>query len=78
MPMRSDRMRRGRIRRRRSELDWFAEDPWAEPNPPAAWKGKQDKLDFESLGWSDDDEYHEDDYDGWGPIRSRRRPVRDA
>ena len=78
MPMRSDRMKRGRIRRRHSELDWFAEDPWAEPNPPAAWKDKQDELDFESLGWSDDDEYHEDDYDGWGPIRPRRWPPEDA
>ena len=77
MPMRSDRMKRGRRRRRHSELDWFAEDPGAEPDPPAAWKDKRNELDFESLDPSAND-WRDEGYDGWGPIRSRRRSLRDA
>lgn len=82
MRMRSDRMKRGRIRRRRSELDWFAEDPWAEPDP-AAREDEQDEWDAGLIGLSDDDDWRDndwrdDDYDGWGPIRPRRRPLGDA
>ena len=83
MPMRSDRMKRGRIRRRHSELDWFAEDPWAELDS-AAWEEKQDQWDAGLLGSSDEDacgdedEWRDDDHDGWGPIRLRRRHLRDA
>lgn len=71
MPMRSDRLKRGRIRRRRSELDWFAEDPWAEPES-AAQEDKQDGWDSGLMGLSDDV------YDGWSPIRLRRWPPEDA
>lgn len=82
MPMRSDRTKRDRIRRHRSELDWFAEDPWAEPNrPPAeyslndwhpgAWGSDEGDLDDE--GWKGEDEWNEDSDDEWGPIRPRRK-----
>lgn len=77
MPMRSNRMKRGRIRRRRSELDWFAEDPWAEPDP-AAREDKQDEWDAGLMGLSDEDDWRDEDYDGWGPIRPRRWPPEDA
>lgn len=77
MPMRSNRMKRGRIRRRRSELDWFAEDPWAEPGP-AAREDKQDEWDAGLMGLRDEDDWRDDDYDGWGPIRLRRWPPGDA
>ena len=83
MPMHSDRRRRGRTRRRRSELDWFAEDPWAEPDLAALERdGEEDR--YASLweatdddeAWSSDeatDTWHEDPYDGWGPVRPRRK-----
>lgn len=67
MSMRSDRMKRGRIRRRRSELDWFAEDPWAEEVPaaesdPADWAWEDEQA-AGLLGASDEDEWSQDEYD---------------
>jgi hypothetical protein len=81
MPMRSNTRKRGRIRRHRSELDWFGEDPWAEPDRPASedslddWTPDAWDLNENELGdgnWSDEDEGNEDSHDGWGPIRPRR------
>lgn len=85
MPMRSDRMKRGRIRGRRSELlDWFAEDPWAEPGS-AAGEDMRDEWNASLLDPSDEEtrgddvgEWDDDEYDGWGPVRPRRRHLRDA
>lgn len=83
MPMRSDRIKRGRIRRRRSEIDWFAEDPWAEPDA-SAWEDEQDEWNadlsesFEEDVSADDDAGDNDEYEGWGPIRLRRGHLRDA
>ena len=74
MPIRSDRMKRSRIRHRRSELDWFAEDPWAEPKRTV----REDEWDAGLMDSIDDDDWRDDDYDGWGPIRPRRRPLGDA
>lgn len=82
MPMHSDRRRRGRSYGRHSELDWFAEDPWAEPDFAALDSGRDDEW-YPGL-WepTDDDELWldgetdatgEDPYDGWGPVRPRKR-----
>ena len=85
MPMRKDRTKRGRIRRHSSELDWFGEDPWAEPDRPASedslddWHpalGSSNEDDFGDGDWIDEDEGIEDSHDGWGPIRLRRGPPR--
>jgi len=83
MPMRSDRIKRGRIRRRLGELDWFAEDPWAEPDS-SAWEHEQNARNAElsdSVGEyvsAEDDAWGDDEYEGWGPIRLRRGHLRDA
>lgn len=61
MPTRPDRAKRSR-QRFPSELDWFAEDPWADPEP------QEDVPDREA-----DDEGLLMDDDGWGPIRPRRQ-----
>jgi hypothetical protein len=84
--MQRNRRKGGRIRRHRSELDWFAEDPWAETDGPAAtlsfddWQqGFEDLIenDLDDVDLSEDEESDEDVHDGWGPIRPRRgRPVR--
>lgn len=79
MPMHTDRRRRGR--RSRSELDWFAEDPWGEPETAAP-----DDIDddwYPGLFQSDSDDHWElddgegtwmeDPSDDWGPIRRRAR-----
>lgn len=81
MPMHSDR-RRVRGRRSRSELDWFFEDPWADPSAeafaadeddwyPELFEGNEARLE----DWDPDDEELdlEDPADAWGPIRKRRR-----
>jgi len=83
MPMRSDRIKRGPARRPRSELDWFAEDPWAERDSSAR-EDEQDEWNdglTESVGHNvatDDDEWGDDECEGWGPIRLRRGHLRDA
>ncbi len=76
--MRLQRKRRkgGRTRRQHSELDWFAEDPWAETEGPAAplslkdWQqdlaflSEDDLGDVESSGdeeWGEDEDEDEDD-----------------
>ncbi len=86
MPMRSEGTRRGRLHRRRSEMDWFEEDPWADPN----CQPSEDSLnDWEPLlldsedeprvdgSWTDDEEI-DDDPDDWGPIRLRHRRRRNS
>lgn len=84
MPMHSDRTRRERIRRSRSDLDWFGEDPWADPDDAEAGLGEDDWYlfapedeDLEGLEESDPDEadWDEDPADDWGPIRRRRERV---
>jgi hypothetical protein len=83
MPMQNDRRKPSRARRYRSELDWFAEDPWAEPEQQASeddwdeqipnlWAWNEDDLD--EGDWNERDEWNEEDHDGWAPIRPRRRP----
>lgn len=82
MPMHSDRRRHGRGRRRRSELDWFAEDPWADPDVAALegddeeewYPGLWEPGDDDSVWAAEDsaDAWSEDPYDGWGPVRPRR------
>ena len=83
MPTQNDRRKPGRARRYRSELDWFGEDPWAEPDPQASeddwdqqipnlWASNEDDPD--EGDWNERDEWNEEDHDGWGPIRPRRRP----
>ncbi|MGB5266483.1 MAG: hypothetical protein WBN30_07845 [Polyangiales bacterium] len=75
--MRLQRKRRkgGRTRRQHSELDWFAEDPWAETEGAAAplsltdWQqdlayfSEDDLGDVESSG---DDDWGEDEDDDGG------------
>lgn len=83
MPMKNDRRKPSRGRRYRSELDWFSEDPWAEPVPQASeddWDEWTPDLwalnegDPEDADWNEGDEWDEEDHDGWGPVRPRRRP----
>lgn len=86
MRMHREKRRGGRIRRHRSELDWFAEDPWAEPEGPAAAQSLEDwsedfedliRNDLDDVDSSEDEESDEDEYGGWGAIRPRRgRPGR--
>lgn len=81
MPMHTDRRRRGRRHGRYSDLDWFAEDPWAEPDLSALerdadddwYPGLWESTDDEVLVSDDPDSWDEDQYDGWGPIRRRKR-----
>lgn len=76
MPSRTHRTKGSKHRRGPRALDWFAEDPWAEPDSAS--------FDSATLDWnlgpfdssediddpsSDDDEEYDDD---WGPIRLRR------
>lgn len=79
MPMHSDRRRRGR--RSRSELDWFAEDPWGETESAAA---RDDDDDVYPGMWEPDDDdleawdeaggpWSEEPLDDWAPIRPRSR-----
>lgn len=82
MTIRTHRAKRDRIHRHRSDLDWFAEDPWGEDPDgatledgldewqPALWGSTaEDVGDGDS---TDDDELSEEGYDDWGPIRPRR------
>jgi hypothetical protein len=70
-------MKGNRHRRGPRPLDWFAEDPWAEPesamfdSAAVDWNLEPFDSDDEDLGdsSSDDDEGYDDD---WGPIRLRR------
>ncbi len=83
MPMHTDRRRRSRSGGRYSELDWFAEDPWAEPDSAALGTDDEDEwypglwepTDDDEAWASDDatDPWSMDPYDGWGPVRRRRR-----
>jgi hypothetical protein len=86
MPMRTDRMKRGRIRRSNSDLDWLADDPWAEPGD-ATFDDSSDDWDLGSLqatdeeggGFSDDEEEEDPESDDdWGPIRRRRERGRES
>ncbi len=81
MPMHIERRRKNRSRGRYSELDWFAEDPWAEPDLAALERGEEDEWypglwepsDEETWRFEDsDDETDEDPFNGWGPVRRRR------
>lgn len=77
MPKHRERRRRDKFRR--SELDWFAEDPWAEPDLDAMEHDEEDvwypglwEPDDEELQSEDVDIYSPSDpYDGWGPVRRR-------
>lgn len=82
MPMHTDRRRRGRIRQRHSDLDWFAEDPWAEPDLAALeqsfeddwYPGLWEPTDEENPSSEEEtDPWDDDDHDGWGPVRPRRK-----
>ena len=88
MPMRTQRTKGGRNRNRSSEMDWFAEDPWADPESEAAFEAAE--LDWSPDAWgsteedleasdSDDEDRYSDeevaDDDDWGPIRPRRSRV---
>lgn len=87
MPMRGDRTKREREGRRSSKLDWFAEDPWSDPElasledsqddwEPDLWGTSDEAL--ESWNESEDDEdSNEDDHDGWGPVRRRTKRSRE-
>ena len=87
MPMHSDRRRHDRRRGRYSDLDWFAEDPWAEPDLAALERDNEDEWypglweptdDDEAWGLDDaTDPSSEYPYDGWGPVRRRRRRASD-
>ena len=90
MPMHSDRRRRRPVRGRESVLDWFAEDPWAEPDQ-AAWEDDdgddwypgfdEPADDMDGATWSAEeakDDWTEDPYDGWGPVRPRQRRTNQA
>lgn len=87
MTIRSHRAKRDRIHRHRSELDWFAEDPWGEPDSPTSEDGLDDwqpalwGSTAEEVGDGDSTdeeevsasgEVSEEGYDDWGPIRPRR------
>ena len=60
MPMRGDRTKRERDRSRNSELDWFAEDPWSDPEL-ASLGDSQD--DWEPDLWGTNDEGLDDSLD---------------
>jgi hypothetical protein len=63
-------------------MDWFTEDPWAEPSLTALedeedewYPGLWESSDEDEV-WAVDDEVDvstEDPYDGWGPVRPRRK-----
>ncbi|MGB8332579.1 MAG: hypothetical protein WCE62_20815 [Polyangiales bacterium] len=84
--MRTDRMKRGRIRRSSGDLDWFAEDPWAEPGSEMLDESVDDwdldsleATDEEDTGLGDDDEGDDPErYDDWGPIRRRGERSRES
>lgn len=80
-------MKRDRDRGRKNDLDWFAEDPWSDPDL-ASFEDSQDDWEPDLWGTIDEDldeglqEYdeeeesdslNEDDYDGWGPVRRRSK-----
>ena len=75
MPMHSDRRKkRRRGKRDYRALDWFSEDPWADPVPGAP-DVDVENWSLDSFG-SDEEEldlFAEDPYDGWGPVRPRGR-----
>jgi len=78
-------MKRGRIRRSDSDLEWFAEDPWAEPGDAMFdesdddWDlGSLQATDEESSGFGDDDDDDPEASDDWGPIRRRRERGRQS
>ncbi len=80
MPKHTERGRRGR-RRASSQLDWFSEDPWAEPSWDAAEQDDEDTW-YPGLWEPDDEDKLSEDlegylaaepYDDWGPIRRRAR-----
>lgn len=74
MPMHNDRRKRRRAKREYRALDWFSEDPWAEPGSEPSTEDEND-LSLDSWG-SEDEELDlsaEDPYDGWGPVRPRGR-----
>ena len=87
MPMHNDRRGRKKGTRRYSELDWFAEDPWAEPDLAALERDGEDEwipslwetTDDDQASGIDDvtDPWSEDPYDGWGPVRLRRKGADD-
>ena len=60
MPMRGDRTKRERDRSRNSDLDWFAEDPWSDPEL-ASLEDSQD--DWEPDLWGTNDEGLDDSLD---------------
>jgi hypothetical protein len=83
MPMHSDRRRHQRTRRRKSELDWFGEDPWADPESAASQDDEDDyypglwepgNAEQAASGAQDDEmeAWDEDSFDDWGPVRLRR------
>jgi hypothetical protein len=79
--MHNEGRRRGRSRADRSQLDWFGEDPWAETETQAhladeeRWHPDLWELDDEDDFSSEDaeEEWTDDPYDGWGPVRRRHR-----
>ena len=75
MPMHSDRRKkRRRGKRDYRALDWFSEDPWAEPAPGASDADVEDwSLDFFGADAEELDLFIEDPHDGWGPVRPRGR-----
>jgi hypothetical protein len=87
MPTRADKTKRERDRGRKSDLDWFAEDPWSDPNvasfedsqddrEPDLWGSTDEDLDESLEDWDEGEEedlMDEDDYDGWGPVRRRTK-----
>lgn len=83
--MRTDRPNRRRDKSRNSELDWFAEDPWGDPDTdltafddddadyPGMWGQSEDSEEEDWTVHEDGDQWNEDAHDGWGAIRSRRK-----
>lgn len=63
-------MKRGRGGRVPSELDWFAEDPWLEPDLVEVEDDDDEVLDLEPWEMEDDG--------GWEPANSRRKFARDS
>lgn len=53
MPMRGDKTKRERDGRK-SDLDWFAEDPWSDPDL-ASFEDSQDDWDPETWGTVDEE-----------------------
>lgn len=81
MPIRGDKTKRDRDHRR-SELDWFAEDPWSDPGLASLEDSQDDwdpdvwgTMDEDSDAWSESEEEgsDEDEHDGWGPVRRRAK-----